>query len=61
MSEDKGGFLRESFGKTEGHNPVGVDGWWICFPRVVPRRTRDYRWALGRFGIGRRRLATDNN
>ena len=40
--------------KREGATPLGLIGWQICFPRVVPRRTRDNRWALGRnpFGIG---------
>jgi len=40
--------------KREGTTPLGLIGRWICFPRVVPRRTRDNRWALGRnpFGIG---------
>jgi len=34
-------FLPDSFGKTGGRNPVGVDGWVDLLSQVVPRRTRD--------------------
>jgi hypothetical protein len=56
-------FLPDSFGKTGGRNPVGVDGWVDLLSQVVPRRTRDNPglWNAIHLGLAVRRLPKLNN